>query len=340
MNTAERLFYEDIRIKRKTGSGSFHKKGKGVKHGISGGIKTPYDYMTTKERKKLNGAVIVSNMYSLCDYELFKSYSDEKKIDILNKWRNVYKTKEIMEALGLKQHQYYKICYDLGVIEKPESEKAKEVKNPQNNNQKPNAMEDDILPWNDFNLLSNEEKLQWLEDYNHNFNMHSVAEIWGKPINSIYSLKYTLKKRVEKSSEPKMVAIEPRAEVDHVEEEERNDQQEVEETIMEAVKERDEVTGMNREELEDLKKLVFAQSHLLSQLVESQKEQVHLAAVGGAVENVTRKVTRSESDGFVLKYNAEKEGFMMFAEISRLLSVLQKNPDMFQAEIVIKKISE
>lgn len=50
----ERLFQDDIREKRKTGSGSFHKRGKGVKHGLSGALKTPYHYMKTKEKNKLN----------------------------------------------------------------------------------------------------------------------------------------------------------------------------------------------------------------------------------------------------------------------------------------------
>ena len=69
----ERLFNEDVRDKRKTGSGSFHKRGKGVKHGISGALRTPSYYMKPKEKKKLNGEVSVSFMYETTPLHLISS---------------------------------------------------------------------------------------------------------------------------------------------------------------------------------------------------------------------------------------------------------------------------
>jgi len=45
----ERIFNDDVRDKRKAGSGSFHRRGKGVKHGMSGALKTPSFYMSTIE---------------------------------------------------------------------------------------------------------------------------------------------------------------------------------------------------------------------------------------------------------------------------------------------------
>ena len=62
MNTYERMIHEDIREKKKAGRGVFSQKGRGVKHTMRG-IKTPYDFMSTKEKKKLNSEVIRFNMY-------------------------------------------------------------------------------------------------------------------------------------------------------------------------------------------------------------------------------------------------------------------------------------
>lgn len=50
MNTYERMFQDEIREKKTIGRGVFSRRGKGVKHTIRG-IKTPYDYLSTKEKK-------------------------------------------------------------------------------------------------------------------------------------------------------------------------------------------------------------------------------------------------------------------------------------------------
>ena len=49
----ERIFQDDIRDKRKAGSGAFHMRGKGVRHGFNGALRTPSFFMKTKEKKKL-----------------------------------------------------------------------------------------------------------------------------------------------------------------------------------------------------------------------------------------------------------------------------------------------
>ncbi len=97
----DQLFYEDVREKKRIGSGAFHKRGKGVRQGMRG-IKMPYDFMKTKERNKLNGECVVSNMYdAIITREEFEQKDDETKKRLLTKWRELYSNKEIMQGMGI-----------------------------------------------------------------------------------------------------------------------------------------------------------------------------------------------------------------------------------------------
>jgi len=98
----ERIFNDDIREKRKAGSGSFHRRGKGVKHGMSGALRTPSFYMSNKEKKKLNGEVKVSYMYeTLVPYNEFNLKDKETQKAMLTKWRETYDNASIRSELGI-----------------------------------------------------------------------------------------------------------------------------------------------------------------------------------------------------------------------------------------------
>lgn len=115
----EKLFHEDIRDKKRIGSGSFHKRGKGVRHTIRG-IKTPYDFMKPKERRLLNGECVISNMYTNI---ISKAEFDQKDKDIqkamLTKWRTLYSNSKIMKGMGITgQATLAKYISDLDIPKK------------------------------------------------------------------------------------------------------------------------------------------------------------------------------------------------------------------------------
>lgn len=115
----ERLFYEDVREKKKAGSGAFHKRGKGVKHHMSG-IKTPYDFMKTKERKQLNGEVTISNMYeTILTKREFDLKDEETQKLMLTRWRELYTNNKIMEEMQISNNAaFFKLVGDLGLEKK------------------------------------------------------------------------------------------------------------------------------------------------------------------------------------------------------------------------------
>lgn len=113
----ERFFAEQIREQKKAGSGAFHRRGKGVKHGMNSAFRTPYYYMSNKERKKLNGSVEVSNMYDtvILPYTEFKTKNIEQQISLLTRWRENFSNKEIQQQMGIANSPFYKLVKELGL---------------------------------------------------------------------------------------------------------------------------------------------------------------------------------------------------------------------------------
>ena len=115
----ERLFNDDIRDKRKTGSGVFHRRGKGVKHGISGALRTPSYYMSNKEKKKLNGEVKVTRMYdTIIPIDEFRLKDEETQKHMLIRWREIYNNTQIKTGLGIANSPYYKLVDELDLPKK------------------------------------------------------------------------------------------------------------------------------------------------------------------------------------------------------------------------------
>lgn len=117
----ERMLREDIREKKKTASGSFHMRGKGVKHGFSGALRTPSYYMSNKQKNQLNGELKVSNMYeTILSKEEFFKHSEEMQKIMLTKWRENYQNNEIMEHMGISgSGAFAKIIERLEIPKKP-----------------------------------------------------------------------------------------------------------------------------------------------------------------------------------------------------------------------------
>lgn len=125
----ERLFYEDVREKKKTGSGSFHKRGKGVKHGFNNALRTPSYYMKKKEKDKLNGEVKMFNMYSNpITMEEFKTFDISLQKEMLAKWRDEYDNATIRKGMGLTNVQYYALVSALDLPKKVKTGGRKPMK--------------------------------------------------------------------------------------------------------------------------------------------------------------------------------------------------------------------
>lgn len=116
MNTYERMFNDEVREKKTVGRGVFSRRGKGVKHTIRG-IKTPYDFMSAKQKRELNSEVKSFNMYeNIISKDEFFEQPREIQKNMMTKWREIYSNKEIMSSMGvLGNNQFNNLIKDLGV---------------------------------------------------------------------------------------------------------------------------------------------------------------------------------------------------------------------------------
>ena len=94
-------------------------RGKGVKHGISGALRTSYYFMKPKERKQLNGEVKVFNMNEILSKEEFYSMDEETQKMLLTRWREVYQNKDILSEMGISSNTLSKLLRDLEIPSKP-----------------------------------------------------------------------------------------------------------------------------------------------------------------------------------------------------------------------------
>jgi hypothetical protein len=116
----EKIFMNDIREKKRTGTGAFHMRGKGVKHGMNGALRTSSYFMSNKEKKQLDGKVETFNMHTILTLEEFNRKDVETQKMLLTKWREIYTNDKIIEEMGFTNHQkYYDLVSELKVPKKP-----------------------------------------------------------------------------------------------------------------------------------------------------------------------------------------------------------------------------
>lgn len=96
----ERIFMDEVREKKRTGYGAFHKAGKGILSKSNKALRTPYFFMKSKERNKLNGAVETHNIFeTILDWEEFSTRDRASQKMLLTKWRELYSNREIIKKL-------------------------------------------------------------------------------------------------------------------------------------------------------------------------------------------------------------------------------------------------
>jgi hypothetical protein len=116
----EKIFMDEVREKKRTGTGSFHMRGKGVKHGISGALRTPSYFLSNKEKKNLNGEVESFNMFTtIIPYEEFERKDEETQKNLLIKWREIYENSKITEDMGISNKRYFDLVAGLNIPKKP-----------------------------------------------------------------------------------------------------------------------------------------------------------------------------------------------------------------------------
>lgn len=136
----EKMFHADIREKKRTASGIFHKKGI---RGYVGTMRTPSDILRGKEKRayRKNGKVEKWNMYDLIiSKEEFIEKDLETQKAMMSKWRENYTNKEIMSGMGTSTGGLHSIINSLDLPKKKRVRQATTKAKPKK------AQQEKVLP--------------------------------------------------------------------------------------------------------------------------------------------------------------------------------------------------
>jgi len=176
----ERLFYDDVREKKRTGYGAYHMRGKGKKHGTV--VKTQYDFLSTREKRKLNGKVMRHSMYqSLMTLDELKRNPDYMQTMIVEKWREVHTNDAISDALGIGKKQFYDLLEELGVKKKPRGGATR------GQGREPIPV-DGIPTYQEFETLDEDEQKEMIVMLREEFKTEDIKKAWGMSTGGFYSV--------------------------------------------------------------------------------------------------------------------------------------------------------
>lgn len=114
MTDEEYIFRTECAEKKRTARGSFNR----LSHAGRGGrVKMPSDYMTKKEREKMNGEVQSYTLHRPMKWEHFKRMPDDLKHEYLNAIISKYNPQReaLAKMFGITPNTLYVTCRDVGI---------------------------------------------------------------------------------------------------------------------------------------------------------------------------------------------------------------------------------
>lgn len=114
MTDEEYVFRSECADRKRVARGSFNKRSHA---GKGGSVKMPSDYMTKKERDKMNGEVQSYNLNSPMKWAQFKQMPDDIKREYLSSIISKYnpQQKALAEMFDVTQNTLYVTCRELGI---------------------------------------------------------------------------------------------------------------------------------------------------------------------------------------------------------------------------------
>lgn len=96
------MFYDECADRKRIARGAFNKR---THNGKRGGVKFPSDYLSKKEKGKMNGEIKVYKMNEPITYAEFKKYPDDLKKQYVNNLREKFDVSDtaIAEMMGINK---------------------------------------------------------------------------------------------------------------------------------------------------------------------------------------------------------------------------------------------
>lgn len=205
MNDIEKAFMEEIREKKRIGVNIFSRVAT-RKGGGNQALKTPYYFMSRKERKELNGEVIVYNMNNILPYNEFKQKSPKEQKELMEYWRKTYKTKDIMNEMGISRNSFYKILNELGIeIDASKTHKMQfdKLRIELSREEMERYLNGEFIEFGLFKKIKREQQIEILSKYlDAQPVVKELCHVWeGAEAGYLYNLKSLMSKRNKKENQ-------------------------------------------------------------------------------------------------------------------------------------------
>ena len=103
MKEIEKVFLKEIQEKKNHAYNNRSRTGGGGGSSSRKGVRTAYDYMSSKEKKKLNSEIEVFNMYeTIIPLKEFELKDEETQKKLLTRWREIYPNAKIIKEMGFR----------------------------------------------------------------------------------------------------------------------------------------------------------------------------------------------------------------------------------------------
>lgn len=186
-----KLFYDDVRQKKKSANGIHCKTGT---RGLIGKVRFATDLMSPKEKAEYtkSGKVVVFSMNDILKYEQFKKLSKKEQKEYLIIWRNLYNNNEIIEKMDIPKSEYFDIARGFGILNSTGRRRGNKI---QLSDGRMEYYLNNLIDYKNMRNLDEEQKAILFDAYLSQFNnKKDLANVWGISNGAIYSLSDRLNK--------------------------------------------------------------------------------------------------------------------------------------------------
>jgi hypothetical protein len=199
-----KIFYQDVREKKRVGSNIY--KRASTRRGGAGTVRSAYDFLSNKEKKKLNSEVRTYNMNDLLVKEEFEKLSNTEQKERLEHWRKKYKNTEIIKSLGIHASTYYVMLDELDV--KRDNNRGAFRQTSVVSQKELDYYKNNICSYDELMSLDVEQRMEVFEGYDKAYGTSELAKQLGTSTHNIYYLRNKLKTyKAKKKRERKAIAI-------------------------------------------------------------------------------------------------------------------------------------
>lgn len=116
----------DLEVREKRNQAFLNKAKTGAKGGSQSrkGVRTPYDTMSAKEKRKLNGEIKTVMYETIIPYSEFKMKDIDMQKLMLTRWREIYSNDIIKEQMKIHNKGYFDLVEALNVPKKARGKSA------------------------------------------------------------------------------------------------------------------------------------------------------------------------------------------------------------------------